>query len=140
MAGSYEAQVHDTATEVKGDDTYSPTLIARGPDKELIIACSKFIDIELRRRRLLKFAITIEAEEIADRELALTAESYDRMLKRLCELRATTFEGLAAKAQALVTVEPRFRFGDLEGSSVGGRILSSMLRDMLALNSGNSTF
>jgi hypothetical protein len=101
------------------------------PDAELVACCRAFVSEVARREELWRRAVTIEIEEIVESEIACGAAEHRAMLDRLCRLPARTPDGLRAKASVLAAAEPAFLRGQLEGSEVGGRILASLLRDLL---------
>ncbi len=93
------------------------------PDAELLAACAAF-----DKRVRACFDICRLRDGTGDAELDRLSDAEDPLVKRMCELRAITKEGTAARARSLVLWAPWVI--DEESSYTDQTLLRAIIRDL----------
>lgn len=118
------------------DASHDAELIATHPDADLILLCSEFCASEAAVDRICEAEPELSDDE-RDALIVPICAGWDIVLDRMAGLRATTHEGLAARAMALAQhsgIKPgavRYGFEFCPGDSGGitGRLLHMLLVD-----------
>ncbi len=111
----------------------APAAAAPGGDAELIRLCAEFMACDRQQRAVYDGPAAIEDEDEAG---AATAPIFARMyelLDRMEQLRATTSDGISARAQSLAQHSGDWAFSFDARGTITGRLLDYLLRDAAAL-------
>ena len=107
-----------------------PAEAAGSPDAELLRVCAEFDALE-RQYVALHGVETIEEEHANEPLINVVSARQQHLLDRLCELRATTMQGLRAKAETLANWDPTSTDED-PGRYWDDRMVASLVCDILA--------
>ncbi len=110
---------------------FAAAAFTTGDDAELIGVCAEFIACDRRQRAIYDGPDDVDDDEAA----AATAPIFARMkglLAQMEQLRATTSDGIAARAQSLAQHSGEGAFSFDARSTITGRLLACLLRDAAA--------
>ena len=110
-----------------------PAIIPASPDAELIAVCAEF-DACDRRVRYIYDEAAMDEDATAAAAAPLFAREGE-LLERLYQLRATTAEGMLARARTLAQHGGDGAFSlELDHSTGTGRMVIALMRDALAIS------
>ena len=108
-------------------------LLPAKPDAELIRLCGDFINLELQWRAIYDGpAATLDDDEAEAASLGI-GDQMNRILAEMEPMRATTADGVLARARALAAENGNFGCSFDHRDTVPGRLLVCLLRDAAAV-------
>ncbi len=99
------------------------------PDADLVATCHAFMTGEYGYRDELRLWEGREPTPVLDQMFA----AQEALLDRMEGLRATTPEGVCARAVALAAHDPALEFSTDDPTTIAGRLLGCLVRDALAV-------